>query len=55
MLMHAERACVELEEARLRLRAAIDKEVRDRCQQRAGTTASLESASAPLRGAPLFN
>ncbi|HEX3695097.1 MAG TPA: hypothetical protein VH374_06875 [Polyangia bacterium] len=55
MLMHAERACAELEAARLRLRVAANQEVNERLQQRLAEGESLDSASVPRPAGARFN
>ena len=55
MLMHAERACAELEAARLRLRVAANQEVSERLQQRAAEGESFDSTPGPRTGGARFN
>lgn len=47
MLLHAERACTELEVARQRLRLAINQEVRDRRQPLSDRLEPFDSEPVP--------
>jgi hypothetical protein len=44
MLFYAERACIELEEVRIRLRSAYNQEVRDRSKAMNDASASTPQA-----------
>jgi len=59
MLLHAERACVELQEAQVRLRSAINQEVREGDQRGFTNAATIGSTvattAAPVAGVSCLN